>query len=109
MSKVDIEPGAPPPGDEKLTMGIDPYEKNWIRVSVLLLVAFAALVAIAGFAMGFQVPGVNDEVDPGRSPRPPRGTSRACARSVTTSTRPTSSPRRGTSRLASSPCPSGPR
>lgn len=45
-------------------MGIDPYEKNWMRVSILVLAAFFAIVTIGGFAMGFQVSGVADEVDP---------------------------------------------
>lgn len=45
-------------------MGIDPYERNWMRLSVLLLVVFFATVSIAGFAMGFQVNGEDGEVDP---------------------------------------------
>lgn len=52
------------PSDEHLTMGMDPWEKNWMRFSILLLVAFAALVTIAGFSAGFQLPGVESEVDP---------------------------------------------
>ena len=48
----------------KLTMGIDPYERNWIRLSIVLLVAFFVTVSVAGFAMGFQVTGVDSEVDP---------------------------------------------
>ena len=51
---------APP----KESMGIDPYEKNWIRFSVLLLVLFLAAITIAGFALGFQVPGEESRVDP---------------------------------------------
>lgn len=61
------EGGGPPPGappDEHLTMGMDPWEKNWIRFSVGLLVVFAALVTIAGFTAGFQLPGAESEVDP---------------------------------------------
>ena len=42
----------------------DPYERNWIRFSLLLLVVFGATVAIAGFALGFQVPGDESRVDP---------------------------------------------
>jgi cytochrome c oxidase subunit 2 len=45
-------------------MGIDPFERNWMVFSVALLVVFFALVTIAGFALGFQVPGVETEVDP---------------------------------------------
>ena len=47
-----------------LVMGIDPYEKNWMRVSVLLLLVFLITVTVAGFAMGIQVNGVDTEVDP---------------------------------------------
>ncbi len=52
------------PAEEHLTMGIDPWEKNWMRVSIVLLVAFAAAITIAGFAAGFQLPGEESEVDP---------------------------------------------
>ena len=52
------------PSDEQLTMGIDPWERNWMRFSVLLLVVFAAAITIAGFAAGFQLPGADSEVDP---------------------------------------------
>lgn len=47
-----------------LSMGIDPYERNWMRFSAALLVVFFATVSIAGFAMGFQVNGADQEVDP---------------------------------------------
>ncbi len=50
--------------ESSLNMGIDPWERNWIRFSVVLLVGFAALVTIAGFAGGFQLPGADSEVDP---------------------------------------------
>ena len=50
--------------DEQLTMGIDPWERNWMRFSVILLVVFFAAVTIAGFAAGFQLPGAESEVDP---------------------------------------------
>lgn len=45
-------------------MGIDPWEKNWMRVSILLLVVFAAAITVAGFSAGFQLPGDESEVDP---------------------------------------------
>lgn len=51
-------------GDERLTMGIDPWEKNWMRFSVAMLVVFAAAITVAGFAAGFQLPGAESEVDP---------------------------------------------
>lgn len=60
-SDVTERPGS---SDEQLTMGIDPWEKNWIRFSVVLLVAFAVLVTIAGYTAGFQLPGPESEVDP---------------------------------------------
>jgi cytochrome c oxidase subunit 2 len=52
------------PDGEHLTMGIDPWEKNWMRVSILLLVVFAVAITVAGFAAGFQLPGEESEVDP---------------------------------------------
>lgn len=57
----------------KKTMGVDPFERRWMIVSVALLVVFFALVTIAGFALGFQVPGVETRVDPAtvtQSPSP---------------------------------------
>ncbi len=47
-----------------LDMGIDPYERNWMFVSILLLVVFAVTITIGGFAMGFEVPGAEGDVDP---------------------------------------------
>lgn len=43
---------------------VDRYEKNWMMISIVILVVFAAAVLVAGFALGFQVPGVSDRVDP---------------------------------------------
>lgn len=45
-------------------MGIDPWERNWMKLSATLLVAFAALITIAGFSVGFQLPGDDGQVDP---------------------------------------------
>ena len=54
-----------PPGDEpELDMGIDPFERNWMRLSIVLLIVFFATVSISGFALGFQVSGEDAEVDP---------------------------------------------
>jgi cytochrome c oxidase subunit 2 len=50
--------------DDQLTMGIDPWERNWMRISAALLVVFAAAITIAGFSAGFQLPGPESEVDP---------------------------------------------
>ena len=66
MTATDA-PDRPAAGEDPaphLTMGIDPFEKNWMRVSILLLAAFFVTVTVGGFLMGFQVSGVSDEVDP---------------------------------------------
>ena len=47
-----------------LVMGTDPYERNWMRFSVVLLIVFFATISVAGFAMGIQVNGADAEVDP---------------------------------------------
>lgn len=52
------------PPSEDLSMGIDPYERNWMLLSIALLVVFFATVSVAGFALGFQVNGADSEVDP---------------------------------------------
>lgn len=64
MSAPDTLEREHEPADEHLTMGIDPWEKNWMLVSIVLLVAFAAAITVAGFAAGFQLPGEESEVDP---------------------------------------------
>ena len=46
------------------SMHIDPYEKNWMRLTMVLLVVFATAVTIAGFALGFQVPSPEERVNP---------------------------------------------
>lgn len=46
------------------SLHIDPYERNWMRLTIVLLVVFAAAVTIAGFALGFQVPSPEERVDP---------------------------------------------
>ena len=62
---TDLAPGgATKTNEAALSMGIDPYEKNWMRLSVLLLVIFFVTVSVAGFAMGIQVNGADAEVDP---------------------------------------------
>ena len=45
-------------------MHIDPYERNWIRISIGLLIGFVIAISIAGFAFGFQVPSPEQRVDP---------------------------------------------
>jgi cytochrome c oxidase subunit 2 len=51
-------------GEEQPSFHADDYEKKWIGVSIVILVAFAVTVAVAGFALGFQVPGDESRVDP---------------------------------------------
>jgi cytochrome c oxidase subunit 2 len=46
------------------TLHVDPYERGWIWFSLGLLVAFAAAITVAGFAMGIQLPGFEQRVDP---------------------------------------------
>ncbi len=48
----------------KESMHIDPYEKTWIGVSLALIVIFAIAIAVAGFALGIQVPSPEQRVDP---------------------------------------------
>lgn len=50
--------------EEKLTMGIDPYERNWMRASIVLLIIFFTTISVAGFFMGIQPIGADQEVDP---------------------------------------------
>ena len=45
-------------------MHIDPYERNWMRISIGLLIGFAIAISVAGFAFGFQVPSPEARVDP---------------------------------------------
>ncbi|MFV0526680.1 MAG: cytochrome c oxidase subunit II [Acidimicrobiales bacterium] len=45
-------------------MGIDPWERNWMRLSALLLIVFFVTVSIAGFSQGFQIIGDDGSVDP---------------------------------------------
>jgi len=48
----------------KTSMNIDPYERNWIIISMVLAVVFAIIIAVAGFAFGIQVPSPEQRVDP---------------------------------------------
>ena len=43
---------------------IDPYERNWMIVSAILLVLFATAVSVAAFGLGIQVPAPYQRVDP---------------------------------------------
>lgn len=48
----------------KTSMHIDPYERTWMIVSVVLLLIFFTAVSVAGFAMGIQLPNPETRVDP---------------------------------------------
>lgn len=50
--------------EAKQTLGLDPYERNWMVTALVLLVAFGITVTVAGFALGFQVPGEEARVNP---------------------------------------------
>lgn len=43
---------------------IDPYERLWMIVSIVMLVVFAGAVTVAGFFMGIQLPSPESQVDP---------------------------------------------
>lgn len=62
MSDTDVEEIDTP--RESSSDWIDPTERRWFQFSILLLVAFAVTVGVAGFALGFQVPGDEARVDP---------------------------------------------
>ena len=48
----------------KKTMGVDPYERNWMYISIGVIVVFFALISIAGLALGIQVPTEERRIDP---------------------------------------------
>lgn len=47
-------------------MEVERYEKVWIVLSLLLLVAFLAAIAVTVFAYGINLPGMERRVDPRR-------------------------------------------
>lgn len=58
--------GAEPHGGEVVapTIHVDRYEGIWMRVIAVMLAIFLITVTISGFAVGFQVPGVYQRIDP---------------------------------------------
>ncbi len=48
----------------KESLHIDPYERTWIIISVILLIVFFGAVTVAGMAMGIRVPGPVARVNP---------------------------------------------
>lgn len=48
----------------KPTFHVDPYERNWLILSAVMLVVFIGAVSVAGYALGIQVPGPEQRVDP---------------------------------------------
>jgi len=60
-----VSDAAPPTGQLPAHRGfIDPTERTWFRFSLLLMIGFAIAVGVAGFGLGFQVPGDEARVDP---------------------------------------------
>ncbi len=43
---------------------INPYEKRWIKLSIILLLFFALAVGVSAFAFGYQVPIPEQRVNP---------------------------------------------
>jgi len=64
IPKSDESQGDEPQDDGKQHIHIDPYEKNWIRISIGFLVFFVIMITIAGLALGIQVPTDEGRVDP---------------------------------------------
>lgn len=48
----------------KVRMHVDPSEKGWIRLSIVVLIVFAIAISVAGFMLGIQVPTDQVRVDP---------------------------------------------
>ena len=46
------------------SMHIDPYEKTWIMISILMLIAFFVAITVAGLSFGVRVPDPVARVDP---------------------------------------------
>ncbi len=83
------------PAKAKATMGIDPFERNWMVIALVLILAFGVTVAVAGFALGFQVPGEEARVDPNTVADTPPSTTPGSARFRPASTTCTCWPRPG--------------
>ncbi len=54
------------------SLHIDRHEKRWITISMVLLAAFAVLIGVAGFALGVQVPTLEQKVDPAKLDQDPK-------------------------------------
>ena len=53
------------------SLHIDRHEKRWITISMILLAAFAVLIGISGFALGVQVPTLDQKIDPAKLDQDP--------------------------------------
>lgn len=51
-------------GQANTKLHIDVYERNWMIISIVLLVVFVTAVSIAGFMMGINVPAPQNRVNP---------------------------------------------
>lgn len=49
---------------ERPRMGIDRFERNWMLVGLVVLAVFAGAVAVGSLVNGFQLPGIQQRVDP---------------------------------------------
>lgn len=54
----------PEPAPEAPSFHVDPYERKWMRFTVVSLVIFFAAITVAGVALGIQVPTDEGRVDP---------------------------------------------
>lgn len=63
-SEPDAGHGAEAADATAEALHVDRYEGIWIRLSVVILVVFFLAITLAGFAAGFQVPGVTQRIDP---------------------------------------------
>jgi len=48
----------------KPSLHINPYERNWMIVSVAILIGFLAAISVSAFALGIQTPSPEQRVDP---------------------------------------------
>lgn len=58
MTDVEVTP------EERPRFEIDPWERIWLTISVLVLSVFAAALIISTVGFGFDLPGVSGRVDP---------------------------------------------
>ncbi len=52
------------PAEERPRFEIDPWERIWLAISVVVLTIFAGALIISSVGFGFELPGVHGRVDP---------------------------------------------